>query len=159
MTDWKGFICDIVVPLLGPGRWVEVQDIDYVWYKRGRVCSDDWDWVRAMKAGANQKGLDLHCGRNAAQYMREAGLVDVSVTRYWQPFGTWAAKERPESKAIGEVQAQWMAELYEFILPRVVEGLGLSEAEVKGLVEASQGCLRAEDGKEWPIYVTVGRRP
>ena len=51
-----------------------------------------------------------------------------------------------------------MAELYEFILPRMVEGLGLSEAEVKGL-EASQGCLRAEEGKEWPICVTIGRWP
>ena len=58
-----------------------------------------------MKKAANQKGLDLHCGRNAAQYMREAGLVDVSVRRYWQPFGTWAVKERPETKGIGEVQA------------------------------------------------------
>ena len=50
------------MPLLKPGGWVEVQDLDYVWYKHGHVCSDDWDWVRAMKAGANQKGLDLHCG-------------------------------------------------------------------------------------------------
>ena len=136
-----------------------MQNLDYVWYKHGHVCSDDWDWVRAMKKGANQKGLNLHCGRNAAQYMREAVLVDVSVKQYWQPFGTLAVTERPETKGIGEVQANWMAELYEFILPRMIDGSRLSEAEVKRLVEASQGCLRAEEGKEWPIYVTVGRRP
>lgn len=41
MTDWKGFICDIVAPLLKPGGWFEVQDLDYVWYKHGHVCSDD----------------------------------------------------------------------------------------------------------------------
>ena len=159
MTDWSGFISNTVVPLLKPGGWVEVQDLDYVWYKHGHVCSDSWDWVRPMEEGANQKGLDLHCGRNAARYMHEAGLVDVSVRQYWQPFGTWAARERPETKDIVEVQAKWLAELYGFMLPRVVEGLGMGEAEVKGLVEASQGCLRAEEGKEWPIYVTVGRRP
>lgn len=91
--------------------------------------------------------------------MREAGLVDVGVTPYRASFGTWAADQRPESRRIGAHQARELAPLYEFIVPRMVEGLGLGEAEVQELVRESRGCLRAEDGKEWVMYVTVGRRP
>ncbi len=130
-----------------------------MWYRRGRVCSDGWNWVKVMERGARQKGIDLYCGLNAATYMRSAGFVDVTVQEYWQPFGTWKAAERPESRAIGELQAKELAGLYGFIVPRMVEGLGLSGAEVEALVRESQGCLRGEEGKEWPIYVTVGRRP
>ena len=159
MTDWWGYMRDTVVPLLKPGGWVEVQDLDYVWYKHGRVCSAEWDWLEAIREGARKKGLDLNCGSNAAEYMREAGLVDVSVVRYRAPFGTWAAEERPESRRIGVVQARDLPPLYGFIVPSMVEGLGLGREEVAGLVRESQGCLQGEEGKEWIFYVTVGRRP
>lgn len=153
-------MCETVVPLLRPGGgWVEVQELDYVWYKYGEVCSGDWNWLRAITAGARGKGLDLHCGSNAARYMRQAGLVDVSVVKYRAPFGTWDAKERPESRRIGALQATELAPLYEFIVPRLVEGLGLGEDEVQGLVRESRACLQAEEGKDWIVYVTVGRRP
>lgn len=152
---------DTVVPLLKPGAWVEVQDLNYVWYKHGRVCSQDrdWDWVRTLEQGAARKRLDLFCGSNAAGYMREAGLVDVRVRKYGVPFGEWAGGERPESRRIGRLQATELAPLYEALVPRMVDGLGLSEEEVRGLVEKSRGCLKAEDGLEWTFYVTVGRRP
>ena len=143
-----------------PGSgWLEVQDLDYVWYKHGRVCDSGWEWVKAFKEGARMKGLDLHCGRNAAGYMREAGLVDVSVRQYGAPIGPWAVEERPETRDIGEVQARELAPLYEFLLPRMVEGLGMSEGEVEALGRECQECLKMEDGLEWVVYVTVGRRP
>ena len=91
--------------------------------------------------------------------MREAGLVDVRVRKYGAPFGEWAGGERPESRRIGRLQATELAPLYEVLVPRMVDGLGLSEGEVRGLVERSRGCLKAEDGLEWTFYVTVGRRP
>ncbi|CAF9939840.1 hypothetical protein IMSHALPRED_001651 [Imshaugia aleurites] len=80
MTDWAAYIRDTAVPLLKPGvGWLEIQDLDYVFTKHGRVCSGDeeWAWMRAMERGARRKGLDLHCGSNAARYLRDAGLVDV----------------------------------------------------------------------------------
>ena len=150
-----------MVPLLKPGTgWAEVQDLDYDWFKRGRLCGGaDWRWLEVVKEGARKKGLDLWCGGNAAAYMREAGLVDVSVRSYSAPFGTWAVDERPESRRLGALQATELAPLYAFLVPRMVEGLGLSEGEVEALVKESQGCLKAEDGLEWFIHVTVGRRP
>lgn len=159
MTHWATYMRETIATLLKPGGWVEVQDLDYVCFKHGRVCSDGWKWLEAIRAGARQKNLDLDCGSNAARYMREAGLVNVSVAKYWAPFGTWKVEERPESGRIGALQARELGPLYEFIVPRMVEGLGLSEGEVAELVRESRECLRAEEGKEWPMYVTVGRRP
>lgn len=52
-----------------------------------------------------------------------------------------------------------LAPLYEFIVLRMTEGLGLSEDKVMGLVRESRECLGAEDGMERFVYVTVGRRP
>ena len=159
VTDWAGYMRDTVVPLLKPGGWFEMQDLDYVWFRNGEVCSGEWNWVKKIEAGARKKGLDLHCGSRAAEYMRQAGLADVSVVQYRAPFGTWAAKDRPESRLIGAHQAKELPHLYEYLVPKLVEGLGLSESEVQELVKESGGCLQAEEGKYWVMYVTVGRRP
>ena len=159
VTDWAGYMRDTVVPLLKPGGWFEMQDLDYVWFRNGEVCSGEWNWVKKVEAGARKKGLDLHCGSHAAEYMRQAGLADVSVVQYRAPFGTWAAKDRPESRLIGAHQAKELPQLYEYLVPKLVEGLGLSESEVQELVKESGGCLQAEEGKYWVMYVTVGRRP
>ena len=91
--------------------------------------------------------------------MRDAGLVDVSTVKYAAPFGTWAEKDRPESRRVGKLQAKELAPLYAFLVPSLVRGLRLSEKEVRALVRESQACLQAEEGKEWYLYVTVGRRP
>ena len=159
MTDWPGYMQDTVVPLLKPGGWVEVQDLDYIWYKHGRVCSDDWPWVKAVTQGAQSKNMDLRCGSNAATYMHQAGLVDIAVSCYGAPFGEWAVRERPETEWVGKLQATDLAPLYEFIVPSMTEGLGFSEDEVGEFVRESRECLGAEDGLEWVVYVTVGRKP
>ena len=159
MTDWMGYMRDTVVPLLKPGGWVEVQDLDYIWYKHSRVCSNDWPWLKAIEHGAKKKDMDLHCGSKAATYMQQAGLVDIAVSRYGLPLGEWAVRERPETERIGKLQATELAPLYEFIVPSMTEGLGFSEDEVRTFVRQSQERLRAEDGLEWVMYVTVGRKP
>ena len=156
MTNWASYLSNTVIPLLKPGGWAEAQELDYVWYKNGAEISADWRWLKVINEGAQKKGLDLHCGSHMAGLMQKAGLVDVSVRRYAVPFGTWG---EPESRRIGKQQADQMPELYESLIPRLVEGLGLSEKEVGELVRESGGCLGAEEGKEWPLYVTVGRRP
>ena len=159
MTDWVGYLRNTVAPMLRPGAWVEVQELDYVCYKHGQVYGEDWNWLRAMREGAVQKGLDLRCGHNMATYMREAGFVDVSVKRYGIPTGTWDVKKRPETRRIGAYHAKELATPYRHIIPKMVEGLGLGEEEVKDLVDECVECLKEEEGKEWPICVTIGRRP
>ena len=159
ITDWAAYMRDTVVPMLKPGGWAEVQDLDYVWFKHGHVCSADWKWLRAIREGARQKGLDLDCGSNAAKYMREVGLTDVSVRRYGVPFGKSSVEARPETRRIAAHWVKDLALVFKPAIPRLVEPLGLEEAEVWALVEESLECMKPEKGKEWFMHVTVGRRP
>jgi hypothetical protein len=39
ITDWPLYM-QKVLWLLRPGGWAEMQDLSYVWYRNGRVCSD-----------------------------------------------------------------------------------------------------------------------
>lgn len=64
---------------------------------------------------------------------------------FWDVEGRGTA----ESGRIGALQAKELGSLYEFIVPRMVEGLGLSEGEVQELVKESRGCSQAEAGQEW----------
>ena len=159
MTDWPGYLRDTVVPMLKPGAWAEVHDLYYVCYKHGEVYGADWKWLKAMREGARRKGLDMDCGRNMTSYMREAGLREVSQRRYGIPTGTWDVARRPETRRIGTHHARELAVPYRDLIPKAVEGLGLSEEEVRELVDECEECLKEEEGKEWFIYVTIGRRP
>ena len=46
-----------------------------------------------------------------------------------------------------------------FLIPRLVEPLGLEQAEVRALEEERQECVKPEEGKESIIHSTIGRRP
>ena len=120
-----------MVTLLKRGGWIEVHEYADVWFKDGEeVCSGEWEWLKVMREGARGLGLDLDCGINARGYMAEAGLVDVEVVRYVVPYGTWMAEERPETRSIGQHEADVMGPLFsEHVLPGVTRDLGLSGAE------------------------------
>ena len=138
---------------------MEVHEYADVWFKDGEVCSGDWKWLKAMRDGASRLGLDLDCGLNARDYMTEAGLVDVEVVRYVVPYGTWMAEERPETRLIGQQQADMMGPLFsEHVLPGITRLLGLSGMELGELQEECRRCLMGGKGKFCNFYVTVGKK-
>ena len=158
ITDWPGYIKDMA-ELLSPGGWLEVHDYAYIWFKGGQICSRDWKWLQAMRRGADQLGLDLDCGLNAKRYMDLVGLVDVQVFKYTVPSGTWLADRMPETRLIGEHQAEEIASLFtKHMIPGVTRGLGLSEQEINELKEDCFKTLAAEEGKYFHFYVTIGKK-
>ena len=91
--------------------------------------------------------------------MKDAGLVDVQVTKYAVPFGTWLAGERPETKILGVHQAESLGRVIsENALPGITRGLGIGEKEMAELQEECMRCMAAEEGKYWIFYVTTGRK-
>ena len=69
---------------LKPGGWLELRDhIGNVFFSNNRPIDppEDWEWLRAIRAGWKRQGLDLDIGRNNAVHMQEAGFVDV---RRWE---------------------------------------------------------------------------
>jgi len=136
-----------------------MQDATYEWYRDGKVCTADWAWLRAMREVAPRRGWDIECGRNIAGYMKDAGLVDVTVREFRVPYGTWAVGERPETKRIGEHSARENPGLYHFMIERMLEGEGYGREEIRAFQRESGRCHAAEVGKEWVFYVTMGRKP
>ena len=158
MTNWASHI-DEMAALLKPGGWLEVHEYADVWFKNEEVCSGDCKWMNKMREGASRLGMDLDCGLNAREYMVRAGLVDVEVIMYKVPYGTWMAEERPETRSIGQQEADVMGPLFsEHVLPGITRGLGLSQTELGELQEECLRCLAGEKGKYCNFYVTVGRK-
>ena len=120
----------------------------------------DGIWQRAMQRGAQQLGLDLEIGNHAAQYMREAGLIDVQVVKSKLPLGTWLASERPETRNIGEHQLDGLQNVFvEHILPGVTRNLGFAEREMDDLKKACRNFLNDEGRKFSWFYAVWGRKP
>ena len=162
MTHWPSYISQMTA-LLRPGTgWLEIHDyaeITYNAHDSDRIISADWKWLQAMRCGAAQLGLDLDIGLHAEKYMREAGLVDVSVQKYMVPFGTWLANSRPETRRIGVNHDRDLGRAFsESILPGVTRNLGLAESELKELKDEGRRCLKGADGHYWLFYVTTGRK-
>lgn len=158
MTNWDSYIKEMAT-LLRPGGWIEVHDYAQICYKDGEVYGGDWKWMKAMREGARQLGLDLDCGLNAQKYMKNAGLVDVEVHKYEIPHGTWMADKKPESRRIGEYQDRVIGPVIsKHTLPSVTRGLGLSEGELADLQSECLKSLAGEEGKYWCFYVTIGKK-
>lgn len=161
MTQWQSYISQMTT-LLRPGGWLEIHDYAEIWHnaKEGdRVVSRDWKWLKAVRRGADELGLDLDIGIHAESYMRKAGLVDVNVEKYIVPIGTWMADERPETRRIGVHQDRDLGGVFSgSILPGITRKLGLGEAEMEELKEECRRCLKEEEGKYLWFYVTVGRK-
>ena len=167
MTDWPNYV-KLMTRLLRPGGFMEIHDYAYIYYKRSsqsgeadKVISNDWMWLKAMRRGAPQLGLDLDIGLNAERYMKEAGLIDVQVVKYEVPFGSWLADSggKPETRKIGEHQVSSMGKVFsENILPGVTRKLEIGEEEMKELQQECRDTLKEEEGKYYNFYVTWGRK-
>lgn len=86
MTDWPGYVCDMHT-MLKPGGWAEFGDcVEDVFYADDRCQpSEEWEWLRAIRKGGLQKGLDLDCGSNIPGHIERAGFVDVQRWEYRVP--------------------------------------------------------------------------
>lgn len=158
MTNWPDYVRDMA-SLVRAGGWVEIQDISLHVYLNGSRCSDDWEWWEAICRAAQQKKWDLDCGRNVKYYMQQAGLVDISVKEYKIPFGTWQARQRPETKRIGGHAAREYGVTYYHAIPKMLQGMGYSEEKIEGFRKACIEDLGSQEGKYFRFFVTLGRRP
>ncbi|KAI4217884.1 MAG: hypothetical protein L6R36_009229 [Xanthoria steineri] len=158
MTDWPEYVRD-TVSLVRPGGWVEMQDLIFELYLHGSPCSDEWGWMKAIKSAAQQKGMDLQCGKNIARYMEEAGLEDIVVKEYRLPCGTWLAEQKPETRRIGESTGREYGRIVYYMLPKMLQGKGYTEEQLDVFRESALRDSAGRDGLETKLYVTIGRKP
>ena len=162
MTHWPSYISQMAAVLRPGVGWLEIHDyaeISYNAHDSDRITSADWKWLKAMRRGAAELDLDLDIGLHAEEYMREAGLVDVTVQKYAVPVGTWLADEKPETRKIGAYNDRDLKRIFsENILPGVTRKMGLAESEMNELKDECRQCLKGYEGHYWVFYVTIGRK-
>ncbi|CAD6582368.1 MAG: hypothetical protein ASARMPREDX12_000916 [Alectoria sarmentosa] len=159
MTTWPSYI-RTSHSLLKPNGWLEIQELEFPYYDDSGVISNDWEWFQAYEAGAEAKGLDLSCAVKAADWMHEAGFVDVQTKKYCWPHGEWMAeKGHEEYRNIGIFLTTEQPRLYQAIVPNMVSGMGHSDERVKELQRDVLETLKPEEGKHKNYWVTYGRKP
>jgi SAM-dependent methyltransferase len=124
-----------------------------------RIPNEEWEWLRLIRVGGIQQGLDLDAGLNIPRYMLEAGFVDVQTWWYIIPFWMGAAEQWPETRKVIELSIGDKYGLYWHMLPRLYEGLNLSPEKIDELQMQSQKDLQEEVGKVQLFTVTIGRKP
>ena len=116
MTDWQGYV-NGVASRLKPGAWAEMQDYDFDWhtYPEGKICSDSWSWLAALREAKN---WDFNCGTNIKTYMEKAGFVNIQQIQYLMPCGTWLARQKPETKRIGAHSGREYGTLFHHVISK-----------------------------------------
>jgi hypothetical protein len=75
-----------------PGGWIELQDVDGNVHTDDDSVPDDWPLKRfteyLLEAFA-QFGTDGHAAEKGAEYLHEAGFVNVHHNYIKLPYGTW----------------------------------------------------------------------
>jgi len=158
MSDWPAFI-RTEFNLLKSGGWAEIHDVDWVWFNTsGENISDRWPWWCRVRDAGHELGLDFECASHAAERMREAGFVDVQVSKYRWPFGgQWESS--PEMREMGEYSASAMPELTWHMIERLMKGKGAGDEDIADMRGQMKKDFAPEEGKHWDFYVTVGRKP
>lgn len=158
MTDWPSFIKK-EFSLLKPGGWAEVHDLEWHWYDaEDNVISHEWNWLQRLgEVCEREKGMDLHCGAKAKQWMQEAGFVDVQTFEYYWPWGG-EAEVTPEMREVGMYSARDVPVMLHHMIERAM-GERASEEEVEQMRREMRETLRAEKGKHQVFFVTIGRKP
>ena len=162
MTDWPGYVAE-VYKTLKPGGWLEMGDfIEHFFFSDDRPLNpcEDWEWLRAIRAGGERQGLDLDVGRHHAAYMEDAGFVDVKRWEYKVPFWKGAENELPGSRRMTEHMVGDKWGFYWHLIPKLLEGMEeYDEKDVERLRREALDCLQEEEGKYMIFCVTVGRKP
>ena len=158
MTTWPSYI-HTCHTLLKPNGWLEIQETEPTYYDDSGVISADWEWLQAYQAGAKAKSLDLSCAVKAAEWMREAGFVNVQTKKYCWPHGEWMANRgNEEYRAVGKFLKEEQPRLHQVILANLVSGMDYGEEEVKRLQHDVLETLEVEEGKHRHFWVTFGRK-
>lgn len=138
MRDWQGYT-DRIFRLLKPGGWAQIVEFcenfhfDPLVSKRPRdfLAENEWEWLRALRDGGRQKGLDLDAGLNVPKYMEGTGFVDIRAMSFSVPYWPGALQTQPEARLAMEHHVDDPYALYWHMIPRMVENMGFTQEQIR----------------------------
>lgn len=120
-----------------------------------------WRWETIFRKFLALKGVDLYCGSAIPALFAEAGLTDVSVTRYMVPYSRWEGLTE-EEKAVADFYESFIRGVIPVSIRKAGENAGPEYAEeVEEAVRDAKRYHDAYDGGRnflW-MYVVCGRKP
>jgi SAM-dependent methyltransferase len=158
INDWAWYFTTASKSLRSGGI-IEHQDLDWKFYRVGtsECLSDDWEWHRAVVAGAEHAGLSTCAGSGATRFMQDAGLEILSVRSF--EFSFVPSSKTPNSQAMGRyVQAKLMPN-YPELLRKMLGAKGIGVDELERLTNDCLRDLSSEPGVHQKYTVTIARKP
>ncbi|KAH8727957.1 S-adenosyl-L-methionine-dependent methyltransferase [Phaeosphaeriaceae sp. PMI808] len=184
VTDWKDYVSRCIA-LVKPGGWIEMHEFDNsmcrvpnpinttvraslhphsLGISNGQLdphpadqLSAPFGWMKTWdKLGASQ-GIDITCGRQLPRLFVEAGLTEVSVTRYLYPISSFEGLTDVE-KRFAVFHHETMGAYFPDVIRKV--GQGQDEQEVEKAAEEARKeneGWRKNRGFVW-FYVICGRK-
>ncbi|KAL8921869.1 MAG: hypothetical protein Q9172_003802 [Xanthocarpia lactea] len=156
INDWTRYF-STAYQSLKPGGIIEHQDLDWKFYRvgTGECLSDQWEWHKAVIAGAEQTGLSSHAGSKAAGAMEAVGLEVLSVQVY--EFSFVPSSKTPKSQAMGRyVQAKLIPQYPDLL--RKILGARITGEELERLTKECLHDISCEEGIYQKYIVTIARK-
>ncbi|CAK7234365.1 hypothetical protein SBRCBS47491_008923 [Sporothrix bragantina] len=159
--DWGNFYKQ-AYEFLNTDGWVEIQDIDFpLRCADGSLPADSalQKWTDIMMEASEKAGFLLNtCGR-AAEFMKEAGFVDIVRVPYKWPIGRWPKNEKMKELG-GLVRENFIGGVETMSLALFTRFLGWSLDEVKTFTEQVRyDMCHSSYHTYFDMYVTYGRKP
>lgn len=161
INDWPKLVGQIY-DNLRPGGWAELNNYDCMIYADDGTMPKDsatHRWAVDNLALIDSTGKISSPGPHLEKWAREAGFVNIAVTKIKVPIGPWP--KDPALKEIGKCNLIMTTEGLEAFSLKVLCGLGgWSEVEATLLLaKVREEMKKGEMHQLYDMYVVVGQKP
>lgn len=140
--DWPRFYQQVYENLV-PGGQLEMQELDAWIHCQRPGVTPPWiqGWNEGLNAAFAKRGQGLNVAANHAQWMLDAGFVDVNDEVHHVPIGTWARD--PRLKELGRYHlAGSMESVDSYSLSAMTEIMGQTPEETQIMIEMIKSEFR-----------------
>src|SRR5262249_48905234 len=146
-VQWPRVVRELV-RVTRPGGWVELTEFLLVPFSVGQNGAQASKWT---ELALNTRGIDPYMGRDIADYLRKAGLVNIGNRDMALPCGEYGGK-------IGNLGKQNLLARYRSFAGALMKLAGVSheefEANMKGFSDELDECRTYVQ-----LYVAWGQKP
>ncbi|KAG4431839.1 hypothetical protein IFR05_012677 [Cadophora sp. M221] len=145
-----------------PGGWIEVQEMHHRAHCDDSTMPEDYlvqEWLKFVAQGLAVLGPDLLGAVKNAQYLRDAGFVNIEERIFKIPIGTW-----PKNRTLKMVGFYGRTMIYDGLegnsLGPFTRGLGWTSEEVQVfLVNVRKALMDSSVHSYLPFHVVFGQKP
>lgn len=155
-------ITDTASSTLRPGGWIELQELKFVPECEDETMKEDYvvaKFLNLVKEGLAAFGVDLLGMAKNAQYLKDAGFVNVEEKIFKIPLGTW-----PKNKTLKTIGLYLRSVIYDGLqgvsLGPFTRGLKWTPQEVEVyLIGVRRALMDSSTHAYIPFHVVYGQKP